>query len=794
MLGMDIVRRDFEKVGAFYLGKEYHVGEKKLGEELVLYESKDLVTHGVVLGMTGSGKTGLCMSLLEEAGMDEIPAIVIDPKGDIANLMLNFPELCATDLLEWVDPAEARAMGMSTKECAESKAKMWREGLAEWGQGLDRVRDLSERVDVNIFTPGSRAGIPVSILSSLACPNAAVCGDSELLAENVENTVASLLSLIGIEADEFEGCESVFLASLFHHRWSEGRGFTLETLIECIQEPPFERLGVLDLEDVFPSKSRRDLVIRFNNLLASPSFSVWLEGPALDISEFLYNDDGRARISVFSIAHLDESERMFFVSLLLNQMLAWMRGQGGTKSLRALLYMDEIYGYLPPVANPPSKKPLMTLLKQARAYGVGCLLATQNPVDLDYKALSNIGTWWLGRLQTERDKLRVLDGLSGIEAGFDRSAVERLLSSLDSRVFLMHNVHEDRPVVFHVRWVMSYLYGPVRREQIKKLMKDKRLCWLENGTGSNHSRTKADVSLVASLDSAERMKRPKVEVGEYFFHLDKDEGKYKPYLLCRSTVYFKHRKSTAEVSQNSIKAFPMKDLGVDWKDTRISSLEVPMLKSEPLPGIEFVDYPNYARKDNGFRILAGEYKEWIYRHQRTSLWYAPVLDCYSEIGEKEGSFRGRLAHRARESRDQAVDKVRAKVEARLRGKRDQLSRAQQALAREKAQAQHAKLQAGASLLGSLAGMIFGGRKSSRRSVNSTSRAIQQARDVAAACKRVEDILYLINEMESDLREDLVCLERSYDPRSLELEELIVKPYKKDIVVDVPQLLWVKSSG
>src|SRR3990172_8052895 len=173
---------------------------------------------------------------------------------------------------------------------------------------------------------------------------------------------------------------------------------------------PFGKIGVVDLESFYPAAERTKLSMRLNNLLASPTFASWLEGEPLDVAEMLYTPAGKPRLAIVSIAHLDDAQRMFLVTILLNEGLAWIRTQPGTSSLRAILYMDEVFGFFPPSANPPSKTPMLTLLKQARAYGLGVVLATQNPVDLDYKGLGNAGTWFLGRLQTERDKLRVLYG------------------------------------------------------------------------------------------------------------------------------------------------------------------------------------------------------------------------------------------------------------------------------------------------------------------------------------------------------------------------------------------------
>ncbi len=419
--------------------------------------------------MTGSGKTGLCLALIEEAAIDGVPVIAIDPKGDLGNLLLTFPHLSADEFRPWIDEDEARRQGQTVDAFAASEAQRWTKGLADWGEDAARVERLRNAADFTIYTPGSRAGVPVSILSSFAAPPPATRADGELLAERAASTATSVLSLAGLDAQP-RSREHTLVTSLFGAAWAEGRDLDLATLIQQVQAPPFTKVGVVDLEAFFPQKDRFALAMQLNGLLAAPGFAQWLEGVPLDPASLLYTAQGKPRVAVFSIAHLGDAERMFFVSLLLNQVVAWMRGQTGTTSLRAVVYMDEILGYFPPVANPPSKAPLMTLLKQGRAFGIGVVLATQNPVDLDYKGLANTGTWFLGRLQTERDKARMLDGLEGAASGsMDRSETDRLLSALDKRVFLLHNVHEKGPVVFQTRWTLSYLRGPLSRDQIRQL-------------------------------------------------------------------------------------------------------------------------------------------------------------------------------------------------------------------------------------------------------------------------------------------------------------------------------------
>ncbi|HUQ42293.1 MAG TPA: hypothetical protein VM052_07310 [Candidatus Limnocylindrales bacterium] len=469
---------DYEKLGAFYLGRPYDAKAKAPLPGLVLYDSKDLVTHAVCVGMTGSGKTGLCIGLIEEAALDGVPTIAIDPKGDLTNMLLTFPELRPDDFRPWINEEDAAKKGVTPDAYAAHQAEAWKKGLASWGEDGERIKRLRDSAEFAIYTPGSTAGIPVSILASFAAPPQAIRDDTELLRERVATTVTSLLGLIGIDADPIQSREHVLLSTVIANAWAKGEDLDIAALVGHVQKPPVARIGVMDVDSFYPAKERSKLALALNSLLAAPGFATWLEGAPLDIASLLRTQEGKPRVAIMSIAHLSDAERMFFVSLLLNQVLGWVRTQSGTTSLRAILYMDEIFGYFPPVATPPSKQPLLTLLKQARAFGLGVVLATQNPVDLDYKGLANTGTWFLGRLQTERDKARVLEGLEGVaaaaNANFDKREMDTMLSGLGSRVFLMNDVHEDGPRLLESRWAMSYLRGPLTRDQIKKLMDGRR--------------------------------------------------------------------------------------------------------------------------------------------------------------------------------------------------------------------------------------------------------------------------------------------------------------------------------
>lgn len=465
---------DYDQPGSFYLGKRYDLAADETLDAKTLYDSKDLTTHAVCVGMTGSGKTGLCVSLLEEAALDGVPAICIDPKGDLGNLLLGFPDFDPAKFTEWIDPSAAQRKGMSPEEMGAKTAELWKKGLADWDQDGERVQKYNDSVERLIFTPGASHGLPMTVLKSFAAPPKELRADADAFRARVSSAVSGLLALLGIDADPVRSREHIFLSNIITHAWNAENDLDVGEMIAEIQSPPFDKVGVMDVETFYPAKERTKLAMDLNNLLASPAFAGWMTGQPLDVQQLFYSPEGKPRHSIVSIAHLDDAQRMFFVTILLNEVLAWTRTQSGTSSLRALLYMDEVFGYFPPTANPPSKLPMLTLLKQARAFGLGVVLATQNPVDLDYKGLSNTGTWLLGRLQTERDKMRVMEGLEGAsaEAGgsFDKQAMERTLAGLGSRVFLMNNVHEDTPQVFHTRWAMSYLAGPLARDRIKQLM------------------------------------------------------------------------------------------------------------------------------------------------------------------------------------------------------------------------------------------------------------------------------------------------------------------------------------
>ncbi len=780
---------DYEKLGAFYLGRV-----KESGQTL-LYDSKDLTTHAVCVGMTGSGKTGLCIGLLEEAAIDGIPAIVIDPKGDLANLLLTFPDLKPADFEPWVNTDEARNKGMEPDVFAAAEAAKWTKGLGQWQQDGERIRRMKAACDFAVYTPGSDAGIPVSILKSFAAPDEATMNDREGLRDRIASTATSLLALAGIEADPVQSREHILLSTILDTAWRASTDLDLAAIIGQVQNPPFKKVGVLDLDSFYPAKERFGLAMALNNLLASPGFEAWLTGEALDISAMLWTPAGKPRISIFSIAHLSDTERMFFVSLLLNQTLSWVRGQSGTSSLRAILYMDEIFGYFPPVANPPSKKPLLTLLKQARAFGLGVVLATQNPVDLDYKGLANTGTWFIGRLQTERDKARVLEGLEGAAASsgakFDRAAMEQTLAGLGNRIFLLNNVHEDAPVLFETRWTLSYLRGPMARPEIRKIMAGREATPAPAAAA-------ASAPAVTAVPEGACASAPVLppEIPQYFVPLSGSVLHYEPRVLCAAQVHFTDSKLGVDEVRDAIFACPITDaaIPVDW--TQAEAVEVPVndLEKSPAEGATFSEPPAAAAKAKNYAVWQKSYALWLFQSQSLELFRSPSTGEVSKIGESERDFRIHTQQSAREARDRQVAALRAKYAPRMQTIEDRIQRAQVKLEQEKQQATSQTLSSVLSIGTSILGAFMGRKTISAANVNRIGSAARAATrigkergDVGLAESSVENLQQQLQELEAQLQADIEAIPM---PGEEALETVTVKPKKTGINVQLCALAWM----
>lgn len=805
---------DFEKLGVFYLGRPYDLATKQARPGWLLYDSKDLVTHAVCVGMTGSGKTGLCLGLLEEAAIDGIPALVIDPKGDLANLLLTFPQLRGQDFAPWINEDDARKKGLSAPDYAAQQAALWQKGLGEWGQSGERIQKLRDAAEFVVYTPGSNAGLPVSILKAFAVPPPEVTNDIELLREQVSATVTSLLGLIGLSADPLKSPPHILLSAILESAWKKGQNLDLTTLIQQIQTPPFERMGAFDIESFYPSEDPRDdpskgrfsLAKRLNNLIAAPSFEIWKQGEALDIDLLLHTPEGKPRMAILSIAHLSDTERMFFVTLLLSQVLAWMRRQSGTTSLRAILYMDEIFGYFPPVANPPSKKPLLTLLKQARAFGLGVVLATQNPVDLDYKGLANTGTWFIGRLQTERDKARVLEGLEGASATaggkFDKAQMTKILAGLGNRIFLMNNVHEDEPVVFETRWCLSYLRGPLTRSQIKTLMDPVRAKWsVESGSQSVTGEHEAFGNQLLLQNG-----RPLLPSGvpQQFIPVRSMQGPgtilvYQPMLLGAAQVRFADSKVRVDHVRNITVLAPISDgaIAVDWDHCIEANVVLEDLEQAPSEGSQFGTLPTIAGKANSYALWNKDFNAWLYRSQMLDLFKSPSTKDISQPGESERDFRVRLQQAGREERDRQVEALRKKYAPKIAALQDRIRRAEQMVERQQAESRSSQLQAAFSVGATILGAFLGRKTISATNIGKATtairgagRVIKESKDVSQAEDNVAALQQQLTELEAQFKAETAALVAATDPLSEKLESLSVKPTKSNIVVKLVALAWV----
>jgi hypothetical protein len=791
------VVQDYEKLGVFYLGSSYDLLERKRREELVLYDSRHLTTHALCVGMTGSGKTGLCIALLEEAAIDGIPAIVIDPKGDIANLLLSFPGANPADFAPWVDVEEAARQGLSKEAFAEKVAAQHAAGLADWGQDVARIQRFRDACDLTIYTPGSAAGVELSLLRSFEAPDAAVLEDAELFAGKVEGTVSGLLGLVGVQADSLRSREHVLLAQIFTHAWSAGKSLDLPGIIGAIQDPPFEKVGVIDLAVFFPKKERAELAVAVNALLASPAAAGWARGEALDVSRLLRTAEGKPRVSIISIAHLSDAQRMFFVTLLLDEVLSWMRRQSGTSSLRALLYMDEIFGYFPPTAAPPSKRPMLTLLKQARAFGLGIVLATQNPMDLDYKGLSNCGTWFLGRLQTERDKLRVLEGLEGAalsaSQAFDRGAMDQVLSALGSRVFLMNDVKAPMPVIFQTRHTLSYLRGPLSRDQIKTLMEPKKAA------------TAAPPATAKTLEmsSASPRGRPSAPEGlPELFVAASGHGpvSYQPALGVTAKLHFVDAKAEVDVWRHLAMLVPLGETTLDLDFNACASLDPALLSSashDPLPAAAFLPLPK--RAPNGTQLTAWKksFVTHLYQKERLELLACPALKLVARANETPDAFRARVDQIAREERDDEVQSLRAKYDPKFQQLQAKLEALSAKIDKERAEATAKQVDTAAAFgdafLGAIMGRSVVSASNVRRSasaVRSAGRAKKEVGDVARAEEQRAALHEKWAALQAEANAKLAALHAKAPGTALEVTRAQIAPRKADTDVGTLTLVWL----
>lgn len=786
----------YELPACFYLGRGVDAESGQPQSELILVDAKDFSTHAVIVGMTGSGKTGLGIALLEEAALDGVPALIVDPKGDLTNLLLTFPELRPEDFAPWLPPP-AVGEGSDSPTRAAAAAANWSAGLAEWGMDGARIARLRAAAEFKVYTPGSNAGTPISILGGLAAPPAAEREDAELFGMLAGNAASSLLGLAGEGSGEVQSREHVLLANVLHHEWSAGRDLDLGRLIQLIQDPPFQRLGVLELESIYPAKDRFALAMSFNNLLAAPGFARWLEGEPLDVGRLLWTAEGRPRLAILSLAHLSDAERMFFVSLLLNQTLSWMRAQSGTTTLRALLYMDEIAGFMPPVANPPSKPPLLTLMKQARAFGLGVVVASQNPVDVDYKALSNAGVWMIGRLQTEQDKARVLDGLTSAGGGMDRAQADAVLSKLGKRTFLLHDIHRARPQVMQTRACMSYLRGPLTREEIR------RFTVAAKPAPAAPLAPAPSVPLPAPAPAARASRegtlRPQLppEIPQFFAPAGGGDLRYQPQIFGSATVRFVDARSGVDSVRQVTQLVPFDEgvVPVKWERAREAGLAEDALQREPAGPASYAPLPAAAAEKKSWPAWQKAFADHLVRTQELALFVAPALKMVSEPGEDERTFRLRVQQSVRERRDLAADFLRKKFSGRLAVSAERLRKAEQRVGVQKDQSGTAQTNTLLSIGSALLSGFFGGTRS-----GNISRGGSAAKGAARARKEAKDVERARADLEA-ARESHASLERqAQEAVRAEMEKiaalgeviepLLLRPKKTQVAVRAVVLAWI----
>jgi len=808
--------------GQFFLGKVFDMQAGKLTDELLQYDPADLTTHAVVTGMTGSGKTGMCVGLLEEAAIEGIPAIIIDPKGDLTNLLLHFPNLLPSDFEPWIDPEVARREGKSAAQAAQDTAENWKKGLAGWGLGPDELSLLNQSVDFAVYTPGSSAGVPVNILSSFAAPGLPWDENREILREKISTIVTALLGLIGLtEIDPLKSREHILLSNILENAWSKGTSLDLTELILQTQNPPFERLGAFPVNNFFPAKERSELAMLLNNFLASPSFEIWRDGVPLEIGSMLYSANGKPRHSIFYLSHLSENERMFFVTLLFASIESWMRTQRGTGALRALVYFDEILGYLPPVANPPSRPIMLRMLKQARAFGVGLLLATQNPVDVDYKGLSNAGTWFVGRLQTDQDKQRLLDGLDSAGGGLDRSSTDKLISNLGKRTFLLHNVHAKGPKIFQTRWALNFLAGPLTRSQIPELMK-----LIPAGTQTAAGVPSMPVGAASVFAPAQAAKvsqtmpapesgsttRPVVPAGVNEFFIPNDlafaaaltnskipaaaqvkQGGfvYRPALFAQAEVVYLARKYNLEMTRQ-VSALPTETRGrlVSWEDFAWKPYTREDLTNPPLPGARYVALTAWLSEPKLINELQSDFVDWVYRSGTIRVRANEALKVYAGPEVSTAEFREMCSKAARDGLQAELDKVETTFKKKLDTLEAKVKRQTMEVDSQEDQLGQRRMEElgkGAELL---LGML-GGRKRSISSNLSKRRMTSQAK---ANLKEEQAELELLEKQLKDLETEQEAAMTEVKDRWAKLVdneiEVPVTPYKKDIYLDFYGLAWL----
>jgi len=786
--------------GAFKLGKVLDPGTGKPGADDLVVGSSDLTTHGVIVGMTGSGKTGLAVVLLEEALLAGIPVLIIDPKGDMANLALTFPDLAPASFQPWVSPSDAQAEGITVEQLAERTAANWRDGLAAQGVGPERIQQLRDAADVTVYTPGSASGVPLNVIGSLRAPRLSWETEAETLQDEIEGMVTSLLGLVGVAADPLSSREHVLLSNLIESAWRAGRDLDLGALIGEIQSPPFRKLGVFEIDVFFPPADRTSLAMKLNALIAAPAFAAWGEGAPLDPQSLLFTPEGKPRAAVVYLAHLSDEERMFVTTLVFSKLVTWMRGQSGTSDLRALAYMDEVAGYVPPTATPPAKKPILTIFKQGRAFGLGLVLSTQNPVDLDYKAMANAGTWLVGRLQTENDKARVLEGLRSATGGADIDALDASIGALQKRQFMLVSAKGGQPRIFGTRWAMSFLRGPLTKEEVERLM-------------STARRPIADSAVTepatAPLAADETSIAPAAADGVSVSYLDPaapwaaqvgattGATSLRAFVATRVSLRYDDTAAGIDEAQEFEALYGPLDAGFDLDaetivdfDDRDFRPEAPAGAAYVLPAASVGDarFFTQAAKDVQARLVSNCALE-IFRNRSLKLTSRP--------GETEEAFLARCD----EAGQVRADEETVKLTKRLEAKKDRVENAL-ALARrrvEELDTQTKSRQANELITGAGAvlGALFGGKRSTRSITNAVgSVASKRGQSATASARRdtaqakVHQTADDLAELEQEILDEVTAIDEKWKAVAQEVEPVAIRLEATDVRVTDIRLVWV----
>jgi hypothetical protein len=787
--------------GSFHLGKLLDPATGAATADDLVVGSSDLTTHGVIVGMTGSGKTGLAIDLLEECLLAGIPALIIDPKGDMGNLALTFPDLTPASFQPWVSAAEAQSEGITLEALAEKTATSWRAGLAAQGIGPERIQQLKDAADVTIYTPGSSAGVPLNVLGSLRAPALSWDTEAEALRDEIEGTVTSLLGLVGITADPLSSREHVLLSNLVENAWRVGTDLDLGTLIGQVQSPPLRKLGVFEIDAFFPPGDRTELALKLNALIASPAFAAWNEGAPLDPQSLLFTTEGKPRAAIVYLAHLSDEERMFVTTLVFGKLVTWMRGQAGTADLRALAYMDEVAGYVPPTAAPPAKKPILTVLKQGRAFGLGLVLSTQNPVDLDYKAMANAGTWLVGRLQTENDKARVLEGLRSAAGGADIAALDAAIGALQKRQFMLVSAKDSRPRTFTTRWAMSYLRGPLTKEEVQQLM--------AAAPRPAEPAPAAAAAPPAPLADDETAVAPAAAPGTTVSYLDPAAPwatqvgatagvtRLQAFLATRVALRYDDTAAGIDEQQEFEALYGPLDGGLDLDSETVVDFDDRDFRPDAPAGATYVLPAAPIAEAKFFAGAAKEVQARLVATRALEVFRNKQLKLTSRPGEAQDAFLQRCDEAAQGKADEEASKIRDRLEAKKDRLQNALEIAQRRVEELDTQTKSRQANELISGAGAVLGALFGGKRSARSIASSVGSVASKHGQAATSAERRETaeakVLQTtddLTQLEQEILDEVTAIDEKWKTAAESVETVAIRLEATDVRVTDVRLVWV----